>query len=113
MKSKRVVTAENLPSIIAERTFAIFCRRWEITELSLFGSAVRDDFGPDSDLDFLVSFSPDATWNLLDHVDMEEELTTLLGRPADIVTRNAVERSENWIRREAILGSARVIYAEG
>lgn len=90
-----------------------FCRRWKVTELALFGSALRDDFGPESDVDFLVSFAPDADWSLLDHVGMEQELSEIVGRKVDVATRRAVERSENWIRREAILGSAREIYAAG
>lgn len=83
-----------------------FCRRWKITELRLFGSALRGDFRPDSDLDLLVSFTPDADWSLLDHVAMEEELSAILGRKVDLVSRRAIERSTNWIRRKAILESA-------
>ena len=90
-----------------------FCRRWKITELSLFGSALGDEFGTESDVDFLVSFAPDADWSLLDHIGMERELSGILGRKVDLVTRRAVERSKNWIRRKAILGSAREIYAAG
>jgi hypothetical protein len=95
-----------LPSdVIAE-----FCRRWKIAELAVFGSALRDDFRPDSDIDLLVSFAPDADWSLFDHMHMEEELAKALGRPVDLVSREAVERSENWIRRKAILDSARLIH---
>jgi predicted nucleotidyltransferase len=83
-----------------------FCRRWKIAELDLFGSALREDFRPDSDLDLLVSFTPDADWSLLDHVAMEEELSGILGRKVDLVSRRAIERSSNWIRRRAILESA-------
>jgi len=83
-----------------------FCRRWKIAELRVFGSALRDDFRPDSDLDLLVSFAPDADWSLLDHVAMEEELSGVLQRKVDLVSRRAVERSSNWIRRKAILDSA-------
>jgi len=83
-----------------------FCRRWKIAELRLFGSALREDFRPDSDLDLLVSFTPEADWSLLDHVAMEEELSCLLGRKVDLVSRRAIERSSNWIRRKAILESA-------
>ncbi len=90
-----------------------FCRRWKITELSLFGSALGDEFGPESDVDFLVSFAPDADWSLLDHIGMEQELSEIVGRKAEVATRRSVERSENWIRREAILGSAREIYVAG
>ena len=88
-----------------------FCRKWKITELSLFGSVFREDFGPDSDVDVLVRFAPEADWGLLEHVAMEEELSAIVGRKMDLVTRRAVERSTNRIRREAILGSAEVVHA--
>jgi predicted nucleotidyltransferase len=87
------------------------CRRWKIVELSLFGSALREDFRPDSDVDLLVRFAPDAHWSLFDHAQMELELVSLLGREVDLVNRSAVERSQNWIRREEILGTARPLYA--
>jgi len=61
-------------------------------------------------LDFLVSFSPSVARGLLDHVAMERELAEIVGRPVDLVSRNAVERSHNWIRRKAILDSAQVLY---
>ena len=88
-----------------------FCRRWKIAELALFGSAVREDFGPDSDVDLLVSFAPHAAWSLLDHVRMQEELGELLGRSVDLVSRRAIERSRNPLRRRAILDSAKTVYA--
>jgi len=87
-----------------------FCRKWQITEFALFGSVLRDDFGPDSDVDVLVSFAADARWSLWDHVEMEEELRALLGRPVELLTRRAVERSPNWVRRNAILSSAETVY---
>lgn len=93
-----------------EQVLADFCGRWKITELAVFGSALRDDFGSESDIDFLATFAPDATWSLFDHVDMEEELAGLLGRPVDIVTKRSIESSYNWIRKKDILSSARVIY---
>ena len=98
--------------LLGSESVASFCRRWKIRELAVFGSALREDFDADSDLDVLVSYAPDATWSLLDHVAMEEELAELVGRPVDMVTRRAVERSENWIRRQAILETAQVVYAE-
>lgn len=88
-----------------------FCRRWKITRLSVFGSALREDFRPDSDLDLLVDFSPEADWTLLDHVAMEEELSGIVGRKVDLVSRRAIERSSNWIRRQAILESAEPYFA--
>ena len=90
---------------------AAFCRRWQVVELALFGLALRDDFGPDSDIDLLVSFDPDARPTLFDVVRMQEELSRVLGRKVDLVTRRAVETSRNYIRRRAILGSAQVVYA--
>ena len=87
-----------------------FCRRWKITELSLFGSVLRDDFRPDSDVDVLVCFAPESRWSLLDLARMQRELATLLERDVDLVTRSSVENSPNWIRREAILSTAQPIY---
>ena len=97
-------------SIPTER-LAEFCRRWSITELALFGSALREDFRPDSDVDVLVSFSEDAHHSLFDLVCMENELAVIFGRQVDLVERAAIERSRNYIRRKAILSSAEAIYA--
>lgn len=83
-----------------------FCRRWKIAKLRVFGSALRDDFRPDSDLDLLVRFNPDADWSLLDHVEMEEKLFGIVGHKVDLVSQRAIERSSKWIRRKAILESA-------
>ncbi len=98
----------NLP----QDKIAEFCRRWKITDLALFGSVLRDDFGPESDIDVLVAFAPNAEWSLFDHVRMEEELEASLGRKVDIISRRAVEKSTNWIRRQAILETAEVYYVE-
>src|SRR5436305_15313724 len=89
---------------------ADFCRRWKIRELSLFGSVLRDDFGPASDIDLLAQFAPEADWSLFDHARMERELVEVLGREVDLVNRSEVERSPNWIRRREILGTARTLY---
>lgn len=97
---------------IPKDELAEFCRRWKIIKLALFGSALREDFGPRSDVDVLVTFAPDANWSLLDAVRMEDELAKIFGRKVDLVTRWAVEHSKNWIRREAILRSAEVIYEQ-
>lgn len=88
------------------------CRRWKIRELALFGSVLREDFGQDSDLDILVTFVDDAGWGLLDHVQMESELEGLFDRDVDLITKRAVERSQNWLRKQEILGSCQVLYAE-
>ncbi len=95
---------------IPKEQIAEFCRQWKIVELSLFGSVLRDDFQLDSDIDVLATFSHDADWSLLDHVAMEEELSAIFGRKVDLVSRRAIERSENYIRRKAILKTAQPYY---
>jgi len=87
-----------------------FCRKWKITDLALFGSVLREDFRPDSDIDVLVSFEPNARWSLMDVVEMQDELEAILGRKVDLVERRAIERSENYIRRRHILESAEPVY---
>jgi len=100
------------PKIILPKGLIIdFCQRWKITEFALFGSVLRDDFRPDSDIDVLVQFAPDASWTLLDHVEMQDELVAMLGRNVDLVSRRGIERSRNKMRRKAILESAEVFYA--
>jgi len=88
----------------------VFCRKWKIKELSVFGSALRSDFRPDSDIDFLVTFADDAAWSLLDHAGMELELEAILNRAVDLVSRKGIERSKNQIRKQEILESAWSIY---
>jgi hypothetical protein len=93
---------------IPDATVARFCRRWEIREFSLFGSVLRDDFRPESDIDVVVSFQRDAAWSLLDLATMQEELSGILGRPVDLIEAEALR---NPYRRAAILGSRQVVYA--
>jgi predicted nucleotidyltransferase len=78
-----------------------------VRELAAFGSVLREDFGPTSDIDLLVTFETGADWSLIDHERMREELVTLIGRDVDLVSREGIERSTNWIRRQTILGTAR------
>ena len=87
-----------------------FCQKWKIVELSFFGSVLRDDFRPDSDVDVLVTFAPDGRYSLFDLVHIEAELEKMLGRKVDLVERGAVEQSENYIRRKHILNSAQTVY---
>ena len=86
-----------------------FCHRWKIVKLELFGSMLAE---PSSarDVDLLVSFAPDARWGLFEHARMEREPAALLGRPVDLVSRRAIESSENALRRSATLTSAVPIY---
>ena len=93
------------------KKITIFCQQWKIAELAFFGSVLREDFRPDSDVDILVTFTPDAEWSLFDHVAMEEELSAILGRKVDLVSRRSITRSSNWIRRKAILETAESYYA--
>ena len=79
-------------------------------KLALFGSVLRADFAPDSDIDMLVRFRPEARHTLLDLAEMERELGNALGRRTDLVERSAIERSANYIRRRSILGAAETIY---
>ena len=90
-----------------------FCRKWKVTEFSLFGSVLRADFRADSDLDVLVTFAPNAPWTIIDLVTMEQELVSLAGREVDLVERRVIEKSHNPIRKTEILSSARVIYSQG
>ena len=90
-----------------------YCRRWKIKDLAIFGSALRPDFRPDSDVDILATFAQDADWSIFDHAQMESELAEIFGRKVDLVSRRAVERSDNWIRRDAILRTAESLFAQG
>ena len=98
---------------LSSEAISDFCKRWQVTELSLFGSVLRDDFGGESDIDVLVSFEQGAAWGLIDMVRMEEELGTLLGRNVDLVERQSVEKSSNYIRRKHILSTAEPLYVAG
>lgn len=95
---------------VTEEQIAAFCRKWQIVRLELFGSALRDDFDDQSDVDALVTFAGRRA-GLRDLLDMEEELQRLFGRKVDVIKRHLVEESPNWIRRTRILKSAREVYA--
>ena len=103
----------DLPIFIDRNRLAEWCRRWNVRGLAAFGSLLRSDFGPSSDVDLLVTFEPDAAWSLIDHERMEEELTDIIGRRVDLVSRRGLEQSANWIRREMILATARPLDVEG
>ena len=92
---------------------ASFCQRWQVTELALFGSVLRNDFDVESDIDVMMKCHPEAhpTFSTLDQ--MEVELKTIFKREVDLVTRQGIEMSRNYLRRHEILSSAKVIYATG
>jgi len=99
----------NIPIPVAE--VRAFCTKWHVRELALFGSVLRDDFRPDSDVDVLVTFEPGAGNSLEGYIAMRAELAGILGRNVDLVNREAVIESHNWLRRRRILDSARTVYA--
>jgi len=92
---------------VPREEIAAFCRRWRIVEFALFGSAVRPDFGPDSDVDVLVRFQADAGWSLFDLVTMQDELAALFGRKVHLVE---AEGLRNPFRRDEILRTREVVY---
>jgi len=85
-----------------------FCRKWKIKEFALFGSVLREDFRPDSDIDVLVSFEEKVSWSLYDVVEMKDELKVIFGRDVDIVEKGAVR---NPFRRRSIMTNREVLYA--
>ena len=93
---------------IPREAISKFCQKWKITELSLFGSVLSEDFRPDSDVDVLVTFSPDSKWSLMDLVYMQEELKGILGRDVDLVEKEGLR---NPFRRHSILTTREVIFA--
>jgi len=95
---------------IDEEQIHAFCARWHITSFALFGSVLREDFRPDSDVDVLVTFAPDAHITLFTLPKIARELGEILGRKVDLVDRRWVENSHNPIRRTEILTTAREIY---
>jgi predicted nucleotidyltransferase len=103
---------EILPLPVAEADLAAFCRRWQIVELAVFGSALREDFGPESDVDLLASFAPSAQWSLLDHMRMELELVELFQREVDLIDRRTLEQQGRTRQQTEILDSAHVVYSE-
>jgi len=96
---------------VDKKKVATFCHKYRIRRLALFGSALRADFRPDSDVDVLVEFSTDAKYSLFALSRMEDELRHIFGREVDLVDRAAIEQSRNYIRRKEILGSLETIYA--
>ncbi|MBP0030097.1 nucleotidyltransferase domain-containing protein [Roseofilum reptotaenium CS-1145] len=96
-----------------EEQIQTFCQQWSVTELSLFGSILREeDFHRDSDIDLLIAFSADADWSLFDHIQMQQELEALFNRKVDLISKRAVLRSHNPIRRQEILSTAQVVYSQ-
>jgi predicted nucleotidyltransferase len=89
-----------------------FCQQWQIEELALFGSVLRKDFTPQSDIDVLVSFDKNAKITFFDLDVIEQQLSKLFNRPVDVVTKRAIEQSHNWIRKKNILDNAQIVYEQ-
>ena len=102
------MTDTALPIDLPLTEIAELCRRYRVRELSLFGSALRDDFRPDSDLDFLVLFQPEAEVGFLEFAGLQDDLADLLGREVDLVPKRGLKP----VIRDEVLASARVVYAE-
>ncbi|MGQ9799913.1 MAG: nucleotidyltransferase family protein [Ignavibacterium sp.] len=96
---------------ISEDKIKEICKRFFITELSLFGSALRNDFNDNSDIDLLIEFMPGSGISLFDIIDIQDEFKKLFGRDVDIVSKNAIRRSRNYIKKKQILENYKVIYA--
>lgn len=93
---------------------ADLCREYDVQELAVFGSALRDDFAAKSDIDFLVAFRNTDYGPFLEKLmDFENALAALLGHPVDLATRQSVEQNDNYIRRNHILSSLRTVYVAG
>lgn len=117
MATKRTLTALD-PKIrsrigLSIEEIAAFCEEWQIASLDLFGSVLREDFGPDSDIDFLFTYAPGASHSLLRLVEMQQTLEALITRPVDLVSKQSIEESKNWIRRREIITTAQNIYVQG
>ena len=87
------------------------CRDYSIKELSIFGSAMRSDFNSESDIDLLIEFELDTRISLFDIVDLKKEFEKVFGREVDIVSKNAIKRSRNHLRKKNILENYKVVYA--
>lgn len=104
--------------VIAERfgvsyeRLAEFCRRHSIARLDAFGSVLRDEFGPESDLDVVATFAPGATPTLFEHMQIERALAELVGRHVDLITMGAIEASSNELLRDEVLSTKEAVYVE-
>jgi hypothetical protein len=92
---------------VDKERIAELCRKWRVKELSIFGSALREDFGLESDVDVLVEFEDAVPWNGFDWVDMIDELKAVSGREVDLVEKEAIR---NPFRRSNTLRTHEVVY---
>jgi predicted nucleotidyltransferase len=107
-----ITTLPNLKVPLPMPQIAAFCRRWRIARLEVFGSALREDFRSDSDVDLVATYAPEAHWSLLDRARMKLELESLLGCSVDLLNRRALEKAANRQRAAEILTEAQPVYVE-
>ncbi len=93
---------------IPKKEIEAFCRKWRVKEFTIFGSALQEDFGPQSDVDVLVELQPDHGLSLYDWVDMIDELENVFQREVDLVAKGGLR---NPFRRQEILRTAEIVYA--
>jgi predicted nucleotidyltransferase len=95
-----------------QENLADFCQRWNVTEVALFGSVLKDDFRPDNVIEVLVTFNEAARWSHFDLINMQNELEQIFSQKVELVERSALDKSQNAIRRKHILSNTEVIYVE-
>jgi predicted nucleotidyltransferase len=96
---------------INQKDFSEFCKKWNVKELAVFGSLLTDDFDAESDIDILVEFKDDSRLGFFEMADMQDELEKFLGKKVDLVSKKGIQISKNYLRRNAILDSVKVLYA--
>jgi predicted nucleotidyltransferase len=104
---------QNDPLSPPERELTSFCQRWKINRLELFGSTVRGNFTPSSDIDLLVEFDASYQRTLTDQIQMHAEIEALFQRPVDLIVKNTIQNSPNPYKRESILSQTVAIYVKG
>jgi len=95
------ITNRHIP--VPEDRIRLFCVKWKVRNFRFYGSIMRDDFRPDSDIDVMVEFSSDAHTTFFDMSSMQDELETLFSRKVDLADRRSVDQSQNYIRRKGML----------
>jgi uncharacterized protein len=96
--------------LIDQFAISAFCRRWGLIELALFGSVLRDDFHPGSDVDVLATFDTGRRPTLDDLLAMQDELEALFGRQVDLMERSALEHDRNYLLRQHVLAHSEPVY---
>jgi uncharacterized protein len=102
------MVAANARIELPMRQIEEFCRKHGVEEFSLFGSVLRDDFGPDSDVDVMLKFKPGHGFTFENTPDIQDDLSAMFGRPVDVIEKG---RIRNPFRRHAIMNGYRVVYA--